>query len=250
MQENATAAPKDEVFTTRTLYKTTNYGQFKPLTGNRPIDEPHVKELVRKMKKNGNQMDKFPAKVNSEREVIDGQHRILAAQTINSPVIYEVIDDANLDTVIVGNTGNRNWNWVNFAESWAGRGNIHYQQFLELYKKYHYGFSVLISYCTLTVIGGGTAGGRRGAVATAFREGEFEMHNYDLTKKLLEQYFQLSDYAGVDNREFAFAAMKFMRTPYYNHDKMLEKIQAYGDRLSQCYFVNDFMLALEEIRRA
>lgn len=231
---------KDEVFSTKTLYQTTNYKQFKPLPGNRPVSQTHVRSLVKKMEREGNKLDKFPVRVNDKKQVIDGQHRLAAAEIGKMPVVYEIDDTGNLETVISGNTGNKNWNWLNFAQSHASRGNKAYEQFLALYDKYPIQYGVLLNYCRLRGVDHSTHD---------FREGELKIPDIELTTKLLAQFWEVGDIIGIKNREFANAMLKHMRTPYYDHEAMIAKILRYASRLDNCYFVTDYTEALEEIRR-
>jgi ParB-like chromosome segregation protein Spo0J len=63
---------------------------FKHIKGNRIPNLKHVRRLVDSIKKYG--MKCNPILVNEQMEVIDGQHRLLAAKETNSFVYYIIIN--------------------------------------------------------------------------------------------------------------------------------------------------------------
>ena len=71
------------------VFQTKNYEMFKFRNDNRSIRQYHVQELVNKMKEKGWIQGSY-AVINEKNEVIDGQHRILAARTIGIPVSFTI----------------------------------------------------------------------------------------------------------------------------------------------------------------
>jgi len=68
---------------------TYDYEIFKRMRGNRILNNSHVKNLVKSMK------EKYlpqPILVNKDMEIIDGQHRFAAAEELNLPIHYLIID--------------------------------------------------------------------------------------------------------------------------------------------------------------
>lgn len=244
---------QDKVVAVKEIYETNDYDRFLFMKGNRPVDKAHVKTIADKMNREGNLMVDFPVIVNDHFFVIDGQHRILAAKQNGMNVYYTVVEGGTIDTVISVNTDIRNWTWLNFAQSWAARGNKHYKQFMELHDEYKYNFTILMKYC-LHMSNNRTASANdanyKNSPLRQFKEGDFEIKDLELTKRLLKQYSDLVYEAGFNNREFALAAYNFMRTPGYDHKKMRKQIREYGDGLLRCYTLTDFMLELEKIEKA
>lgn len=230
----------DEVAIVSNIHKTTNYTQFNLLPGNRRLDKSHVRELSRRMQDN-NLTQYFPILVNEKMEIIDGQHRLRALEELKYPVYYEIKEGLTIDSTIAFNSGTRNWTWKDYAQSYADRGDKNYEQFLQLYEEFKQRYSILYIYCT------GMDRHGRNKAGNSFNDGDFVMKNYELSHQLLMQYTELAALSGVESREFAAAAYRFMRSPYYKQDKMLEKLEAKGGMLRDCYFVNDFLTALEDI---
>lgn len=64
------------------MEKTKNYSLFKKYAKNRDIDGRHVEKLIASIK-TANLLDCEPILVNEKMEVIDGQHRLEAAKSLN-----------------------------------------------------------------------------------------------------------------------------------------------------------------------
>lgn len=241
-------AEKDKVALVYEVYETTDYDKFKHMEGNRDIDTTHVKSLARKMEREGNLMPEFPIEVNEHLFILDGQHRNEAARINSMKVYYRIIPNGTISTTIARNTGNQNWRWLDYAKSWAKRGNNEYREFVRLYNEYHLNFGILLAYAMGTTTMKSGIQSEDGYVA--FKEGRFMFRDLSLTKKLIKQYAELSDVADINLRNFAYAAHSIMRTPGYDHEFMVKRIMAVGDGLHRCYTITDFLMELESIQRA
>ena len=86
------------------------------------IDQNHVKRLKESISSK-NLLDLRPIIVNSDYEVIDGQHRLLAAQALNVDIYYEIKNELNdpLDVIL-----------MNTSKSWG------INDYLNFYVKHKY----------------------------------------------------------------------------------------------------------------
>ena len=75
-----------------TIYKTSNYGIFKPSPDNRQIRKNWVNRLAKSMEERGYYPD-APMVVNSNMTIREGHHRFLAAQKVGVPVYFFIEDD-------------------------------------------------------------------------------------------------------------------------------------------------------------
>ena len=64
----------------KNVYKTTDYGQFKNIEGNRGINLKHVNTLVTSITEKDLQI---PIIVDQNMRVVDGQHRLEAYKKLN-----------------------------------------------------------------------------------------------------------------------------------------------------------------------
>lgn len=117
------------------IYEETNYKLFKHLNGNRDINEKVVAKLVKSMSKSG--WVGSPIIVNSNFEVLDGQHRCEAARITNTPIKY-MIESKNLDISDVQeiNSTQSKWTELDRIKSKADTGNINCKNFLALHNEF------------------------------------------------------------------------------------------------------------------
>ena len=80
------------------IHSTGDLSVFKILDGNRNINLGNVDRLVKSIEENG--FLQMPIIVNENYEVIDGQHRLMAAKKINSIIYYHKVNNYDLKTVI------------------------------------------------------------------------------------------------------------------------------------------------------
>lgn len=148
------------------IQKTTDYSMFKTIKGNRPVSLSHVNELISSISKR-NYLEQNPIIVNEQMEVVDGQHRLMAAKANKLPIYYIVVERASIEDVRHLNAVNRPWKMQEYIDSFAALGNQHYlwlRQFMESYQ--------LSASAALAFIYGSTSGEWRGA---RIKQGLFEV---------------------------------------------------------------------------
>lgn len=91
-----------------TLYETKDYEKFKFNPNNREIKQGHVASLIKSMKEKGWIPGSYVI-VNRLFEIIDGQHRTLAAIAANVPIRYAMEKNADDDTMAELNKNQKNW---------------------------------------------------------------------------------------------------------------------------------------------
>lgn len=119
------------------IQKTTDYGRFSRIVGNREYNPTHLKHLASSILKR-NMLEANPIIVNEKLEVIDGQHRLKVAEENNLPIYYITIPNGvNLAEVQLLNANLRTWNMYDYLESYIALGNHDYQilkDFCDLYQ--------------------------------------------------------------------------------------------------------------------
>ena len=78
-----------------TIYKTTDYSQFKFLPGNRKIAGNILIESILEK----NKLATHPIVVSKDMFVIDGQHRLDAASSLGIPIYYIIDEDFEPDDI-------------------------------------------------------------------------------------------------------------------------------------------------------
>jgi hypothetical protein len=113
------------------IRESSDYSIFKLKEDNRNILLNHVENLANQMKKIGFCPSKS-IQIDSNYNIIDGQHRFLAAKSIGIPVLY-IIDDS-LD-FILANKNRRGILAHDYIKYHAVNGNQDYIKLLEICKK-------------------------------------------------------------------------------------------------------------------
>ena len=88
--------------------ETMDYGIFKTVSGNRNISEFHIELLKRSIKKRNLTKD-FPILVNSNFEILDGQHRYEALSNLGLPIYYRIAEVTTVQDIAIVNTISKKW---------------------------------------------------------------------------------------------------------------------------------------------
>ena len=225
------------------VQETKDYKKFKNLKGNRALDNQHVHELITSFTRHGNLTNEFPIVVNEHMEIIDGQHRVAALKQLGWPVGYRVQEGLTIDTVRHINIAQKNWNWLDYANSYASLGNENYKRVLEIHEQFGYGFNVLALY-------GGFTGLKSKVASGQYVSGEliFTPEQKEKTIKLLTMLKECEELLEPPrDRVFKRAMYTIFQSPEYDHERMLHKFGQYGDRLKSYSLVNDYLRAIEDV---
>lgn len=116
------------------INKTKDYTIFKFREDNRAIiDQTHIKKLIESIK-NRNLLEFRPIAVNSKMEVIDGQHRLLAAKSLGVDIYYEVNKNLKNEDIISLNIS-KAWTPADYLNYYIKNGNENYIKLQEFMKK-------------------------------------------------------------------------------------------------------------------
>lgn len=88
------------------IYRTKDYSKFKILKCNRSISALHLKRLKESLIQT-NQLKLHPIIVTSDFEVIDGQHRLEAAQQLDLSIYYIISEDVKRNHIIECNANQK-----------------------------------------------------------------------------------------------------------------------------------------------
>ena len=106
------------------FFETRDYSMFKKVRGNRPVDQAHVKQL-KKLIAEKDLMD--PIRVNSNIEVVDGQHTLQARKELGLSIPYIIINSDDPLDVARLNQGRKNWSLDHFLGHHCARGKMDYK---------------------------------------------------------------------------------------------------------------------------
>jgi len=126
------------------IQTTTDYSKFQFCKFNRQIDKGHVKKLVASISAN-NLLEFCPILVDKNMQIIDGQHRFVAAQEIGVPICYQIKQDATDEDIVLLNVSNKRWVLEDYVNYYARKGNKNYQNIINLSEKYNLSVSIVLN---------------------------------------------------------------------------------------------------------
>lgn len=172
-------------------------------------------------------------------EVIDWQHRLRACQDLWLPVHYIVCPDYWLQEVQILNTNTKNRKLVDYLDSYVSMWLRDYVVFKDFIERYNLTISNWIRILCLL---------DSSSKVQSFKNGSYEIPDYDASEKLAEQYSMFADYYDWYNRQwFLRAFMKASRTEWYNHTEMMNKLAFQSMKLVDATTVKQYTMMLEDI---
>jgi len=220
------------------ILKTYDYEIFQRMKGNRTINSSHVNNLVKSMK------EKYlpqPIIVNEDMEIIDGQHRSAAAEELNLPIYYQIIDGSTIGDVQRLNTNTKNWKGVDYLNMFCEREFQDYlilKHFIEEYK-----FSLETTMSLLL----NTHRIER-PQNNDFKNGNFKIKNLTLAKKNADKLLQIKPYyKGWNRRSFARALLALFKFEEYNHSVFIKKLKYCSHMLQHKLNTSAYLATIEEI---
>jgi hypothetical protein len=213
---------------------TTNYDIFSFLDGNRNISRLHVEKLKKSFAK---KQLITPLLVNERMQIIDGQHRFVVESELNLPVYYIIVPNYGLEECHALNATSKKYSPEDFLEGYAKLGKESYIKFKEFRQQYPF-LSMHLCQMYLT-------GGIRKDKQDAFKNGNFEISDYDKACQWADMAKDFKDYSGkfFGNRNFHTALLRLFKHGDYSHKRMMQKMETRGSELrhsaKEKYFVED-----------
>ena len=185
------------------VYKTSDLSIFKQIDGNRVPNLQHIKRLADSIRVYG--MKCNPILVNERMEVIDGQHRLMAAKEVESFVYYIIINGYDLNEVHTLNLNQKNWTKYDFMEGYANIGIKDYvmiKKFTE--KNDDYVLTDCIAFCSNNSVNSGTTkNGKK-----PFESGEWKCKDLIIAQDWANKIRMIKPYYSEYNKS-TFLILKF-----------------------------------------
>uniref|UniRef100_A0A6M3KW12 ParB-like N-terminal domain-containing protein n=1 Tax=viral metagenome TaxID=1070528 RepID=A0A6M3KW12_9ZZZZ len=213
---------------------TKNHGLFVPSDHNRPVTLRGRKGLVESMRKHGF-LPYYPIvckRVNWTLQIVDGQHRLAAAQVLGIPVWYVVVRESDDFNVAEVNAEQKPWTNRDYAECFAAMdgGNKHYQAVLDFSKTYHVAVSLAAG-----VLAGVTT---FHIVRRSFKAGTFQIASKTFAAEVLTLYLELGALeSSIKGQRMLTACLAVCKWSGFSGSRLLqgakrcrEKLVPYGTR--------------------
>jgi hypothetical protein len=199
---------------------------------NRPLDVSKRKALRDSMKAYGF-LKSFPLSCfrNGDKKLIvkDGQNRLAIAEELGLPVHY-FVEDVNYDIATVNNAQQK-WTLNDYAMKWAANGRKDYSTLLAFLESHSLpiglGMALLCGACSAN-----------GDLMRKFREGRFQVSDYDFADRVAGVFTQLGVLSkDVKIRNCLAALIAAMRISGFDPKRLIdgakrrpEKLKAYATR--------------------
>lgn len=205
------------------IFKTTDYDMFKNIEANRMISPTNYNKLVRSMSE---KQLVTPICVNENMEIIDGQHRFLAAKELGKPVYYYIEEGYREEEMKRANLVSSNWNKNDFLNMFISQKDPTYIRIKELMDTYGVVISDMIKIISAIREDNYKEAG------LAFEEGTIVVTEADFIdiESFLDCLSLFKDFKQYNRSKFISAYLELYFHASYKHDQMVDK---YNKRKTQ-----------------
>lgn len=224
--------------------KTVDYGIFKNINGNREITPAHVVGLATAIERK-NLLEHFPLLVNERMEIIDGQHRLMAAVKLGVPIYYDVIPGLHIEDIMSINTHSKNWSVHDFIEAYIRLGQPDYQELKDFMARHH--MTATMSAAMLQGYAALTGGGK---VSQAIKNGTFRIASRPYAEEImakLQEVDAFCDFPAKRDRFFISTIAVLRNNEDFDWDKFIAKLRMHGLRVGSRGTVDYYLLHIEEL---
>ncbi len=118
-----------------TIKKTTDYDSFLKIESNREVNHIHLRRIKQSIQQR-NFLHLFPILINKDKEIVDGQHRLMAARQLGLPVYYMVDDEITKGDIAMMNSNRKSWTARDYIQYYAKEGRSEYKKLLKIITDY------------------------------------------------------------------------------------------------------------------
>lgn len=215
------------------ILETKDYQRFSLITGNRPVNNTHVKKIKESINYNG--YLPVAAIVNETNQVIDGQHRLQAVSELGLPYYYTVVKGASVAEAQSLNKTQRQWSIQDYINSYANSGNENYIDLRADMDKWK------VSYITaITMAKKGT---------DSVKNGTLKYKSSQKLDGLIASALEIQPFIGTKVVAVWVAIEKVLTTDGYNHHRMMKNLNAHrgSDKLGARVDTKGYLLMFEDI---
>jgi len=237
------------------VFKTNDLTGFKTIKGNRPPNPQHVKRLAISIQENG--LLQNPIIVNEDMEVVDGQHRLMAARKAESSIYFIIVEGYHLQQVQVLNLNQKNWTKKDFMNGYADMGVAAYVKLRDFVNKNNdLNMTDCIAICANNLSSSSSSINqkyRKGSdrvfnIVEIFEEGTWLGGDFDLAQRNADKIYMVKPYYNGYNRStFVQALLGMFRIDEFDFTQFIKKLSIQGGKLIDCTSVTQYRLLIEEI---
>ena len=222
------------------VFSTCEHDMFSLDETNRPIDWDHVQELYDAIEAK-NLLHLCPMIVSSEFVVLDGQHRLKAAEGLEVPIYYIISDDMSIEDVPIVTSRLKNWKREDVLHHYCARGFPEYLKLRDFAEEHpRIRLNTIIGLCTYR---------DSKVVSRSFIDGSYECNDIPFAKRVISALHDFRD-VGIDfwhQTTFVNAVANLMANANYDHGIMIGKLEYLSRKVVRCPDMDTYIAMLSEI---
>lgn len=222
---------------------TSDYSKFSLLIDNRGTARTHVNRLKDAINANPAILEVQPILVNEKMEIIDGQHRFMAASELGLPISYNVVKGIGIETAREMNVLQRSWNINDYAMSFAKAGNVNYKA----YNKYRQENPGLSSTVVMTVLRGNDSN----TMSMDFRTGKFVIgRDIADAEFIFDQLSKTRELTGGEiplSKSYVVSYIKALDNTDFDNEVFMRHLASKPEMFHRTMVVKDGLRMIEDI---
>ena len=224
------------------IYETKDLGKFHLMHGNRPPNPRHIENISKNINEFGMLLQ--PILVNEKLEVIDGQHRLLAAKKSKSKIYFIIVNGYNIGQVKALNLNQKNWTNEDFLHSYADLGIDAYITLLDFISR-HRVFNVNTTLCLFGCLNSLNKS-EKSIITGKFKEGTLILGDMKTAEKHAEQLKRLAPYHKIKHR-FCRTMINIFKNKNFVFDEFLQKLKLQPTSFVECATAEQYKDLIEKI---
>jgi len=225
------------------IRKTKEYDKFVFRKDNRErIDQAHVKRLMESITAR-NMLEFRPMLVNEDYEVIDGQHRLLAAKALNIDIYYQVQKNLCADEILLMNVV-KTWSMADYLNYYCKNDYKEYIKLQKFLKEYSINLKIALNMLM----------GSSKNKYFEFRKGLF-INNDEFVENDIEICWETVNYikkmngfsAYTSSGRFWKAMIKMIRHPSFHKEKWKNNLQKMVERFGPKARTEDYLMLFMDV---
>lgn len=218
------------------VFESTDYKKFSFLKGNRSIDQVNLNNLENSMKRKHLET---PLLVNTEFQIIDGQHRFEVCKKLNLPIYYIQKEGYGTIETKLLNTASKKWSLADYLVGYCDLGFVKYLELNDFISQTGLGLAEARLFIDL--------GNSTRKLTLDFRTGNLDIKNIKRSYELFDNYKGYKEVKPYGRLTFVRSLIGILKNENYDHRTMQKKLEIKGYSLGNRTLQSEYQKDIEDI---